>query len=115
MPAWGLLCDSYVDLAQQDVDVLINYYLTQVKSQHLVSLVRDEFDSIFAIQTVQRCLKACGSFASFFNTRGDTRYLKYVKPTLARVNRVLKEMPEFKELHGLLMDFGLFEPDIPIP
>ena len=69
----------------------------------------DQFYYMYEIQSVQRCFKACGSFASFMNMRADRRYLKYLTPTLKKVMRSLAHFPEYKLLLNILIDAGAFE------
>ncbi len=105
----SLIKDSYVDINDQYADKLLNYYLN--KSDHLkkyqVSI--NEFMHIYELQSIQRCFKACGSFASFMNMRQDKRYLKYLTPTLKRVLRSLGHFTEYKVLQDVLIDCGAFE------
>ena len=61
---------------------------------------------MYELQSVQRCLKACGSFASFMNTRQDKRYLKYLPNTLKKVARSLSHFPEYQVLMEILIESG---------
>jgi aminoglycoside/choline kinase family phosphotransferase len=108
----SLLRDSYVDLNDDMAASLMDYYLERRKEFIPKAVDREHFDKIYELQSVQRCLKACGSFASFFNTRNDTRYLKYIRSTLQRVRKALLRFPEHRDLLNLLTDQGLFEKDI---
>ncbi len=105
----SLLRDSYVNLNSKMTTTLLDYYLEKRKETGEKPVVREHFDLVYELQSIQRCLKACGSFASFFNTRQDTRYLKYLRPTLQKVRQALLVFPEYRELHDLLADRGLFE------
>lgn len=109
----SLLRDSYVNLSDDSVDALLNYYLERreecAEKFQLPALSRDHFDHIFEVQTVQRCFKACGSFASFKMLRDDNRYLKYLAPTLKTVRRSLAGFPEYAAFFRILEDNGVFE------
>lgn len=105
----SLLRDSYVNLSDQSAHHLLDYYLDQAKPHLPADFSRSHFDWIYELQTVQRCFKACGSFASFYNQRKDTRYLKYISPTLRRVLKSLNEFPEYKLFADLLIDSGALE------
>jgi aminoglycoside/choline kinase family phosphotransferase len=110
----SLLRDSYVNLDQEVAHKLINYYLEK-RLQFIPEKVnRELFDLTFEIQSIQRCLKACGSFASFYNTRQDTRYLKYLTQTMARVKGSLLLFPEYRDLLTVLSERGVFDRDIAI-
>ncbi|MCC6277288.1 MAG: phosphotransferase [Oligoflexia bacterium] len=110
----SLFRDSYVDLQENLAKKLTDYYLLKRKEHIKTPVNRDQFDLIFELQSVQRCLKACGSFASFYNTRQDTRYLKYIRGTLKRVKGALLYFPEYAELTDLLVSRGLFEKEIKV-
>ena len=87
----SLLHDSYVHLDSESIGRLLEYYHQQSKGAY----EPHNFDYIFDLQTIQRCFKACGSFASFYNTRGDSSYLKYIPGTLAKVKDCLTDFPEY--------------------
>jgi len=109
----SLLKDSYVDISDSYAEQMLNYYFenTPFLNDRLKGkkITRDHFYFIYEIQSIQRCFKACGSFASFMNTRSDKRYLKYLTPTLKRVMRSLGHFPEYKILLDVLIDAGAFE------
>jgi len=107
----SLLKDSYVDLSDQIATTLLDYYLLRRIEIGEAPISREHFNLIYELQSIQRCLKACGSFASFFNMRQDRRYLKYVRPTITRVRKALLLFPEYKNFHNMLADQGLFETD----
>jgi N-acetylmuramate 1-kinase len=109
----SLLRDSYVNLSDASVAELLNYYLEKREEKatqfSLPAISRDHFDHIFEIQTIQRCFKACGSFASFKMLRQDDRYLKHLAPTLKTVRRSLQNFPEYATFFRILEDNGIFE------
>lgn len=105
----SLFRDSYVNLNDQIAGILMDDYLTKAKQFLPKNFSRERFDSIYELQTVQRCFKACGSFSSFFNLRNDTRYLKYISHTLRRVVKSLNEFPEYKVFSDILVDSGALE------
>lgn len=109
----SLLRDSYVNMDDEIARELITYYLERrrdLKSRlPLADVSVDKFNHIYEVQTIQRCFKACGSFASFFNLRKDTRYLKYLGPTLQTVKRSLDAFPEYRPFFQVLGDHGIFE------
>jgi aminoglycoside/choline kinase family phosphotransferase len=109
----SLLRDSYVNLSDKSQAELLNYYLEQrelkAAQYKLPPISREHFDTIFEVQTIQRCFKACGSFASFKMLRQDNRYLKHLVPTLKTVRRSLEKFPEYSEFFRILEDNGVFE------
>jgi aminoglycoside/choline kinase family phosphotransferase len=105
----SLFRDSYVELEDNTVAQLMDYYLTQSKEFLPKNFSRAHFDEIYEIQSLQRCFKACGSFASFYHQRGDKRYLKYLTPTLKRVIKCLLQFPQYKLFSDILIDSGALE------
>lgn len=105
----SLVKDSYVDISDTYADKLIQYYLEQRNFIENYKQSKDQFYYIYELQSVQRCFKACGSFASFMNQRQDKRYLKYLTGTVKKVFRSLGHFPEYKLLSDLLIDSGALE------
>jgi hypothetical protein len=105
----SLLRDSYVNMSDQVAATLLNEYVDRAKEFLPKNFSREHFDHIYELQTIQRCFKACGSFASFYNQRKDTRYLKYLSHTLRRVLKSLGDFPEYKPFADLLIDSGSLE------
>lgn len=98
----SLLKDSYVSLTTELSQQLLDYYLEERRKYVPGVLDREAFMKIYGLQTLQRCFKACGSFASFYNLRQDTRYLKYLAPTLQRVQQTLADFPEYSAFYEIL-------------
>lgn len=105
----SLLKDSYVDMNDQMAQRLIDDYLIKAKDYLPKDFSKEHFMYIYELQSLQRCFKACGSFASFFNARQDRRYLKYLTGTLRRVVKSLTLFPEHKILTDILIDSGALE------
>jgi N-acetylmuramate 1-kinase len=109
----SLLRDSYVDMDEPIARELIGYYLDrrrEIKGPHkLEDPSLEKFMRVYEVQTIQRCFKACGSFSSFYNLRSDTRYLKYIAPTLQTVKESLGTFDEYRPFLNLLSDQGVFE------
>lgn len=105
----SLFKDSYTDISDETTDLLMNYYLDKAKPFMGPQFSREHFDHIYEIQSIQRCFKACGSFASFFHQRSDRRYLKYLTPTLKRVLKSLSRFPQYKIMTDILIDSGALE------
>lgn len=103
----SLLYDSYVDLNHEMQSLLLDYYISQLPEDTRKECESDHFSHILSLQVIQRCFKACGSFASFYQTRGDTRYLKYLLPTLRKVESEISFHPEYKILSDLFSNEGL--------
>lgn len=105
----SLLRDSYVDIKKEDEVELIGHFANQMEKQGMDCSLNAEFQEIYEMQSLQRALKACGSFASFYVTRGDTRYLKYIPKTIRQVLKSSLLFPELSEFSTWLVDLGLSE------
>ncbi|MGE3973692.1 MAG: aminoglycoside phosphotransferase family protein [Bdellovibrionales bacterium] len=111
----SLLKDSYVNLNDESSEHLLQYYFNQRREAGFKDLERNQFNEIYEIQSIQRCFKACGSFSSFWNTRQDKRYLKYIRPTLQRVKKSLAQFPKYQAFSDILEGYGLMEKDFEAP
>lgn len=105
----SLFKDSYVDINDEYANELMNYYLKNSAVTKRKNFSKENFMHIYELQSLQRCFKASGSFASFMNTRQDRRYLKYLTPTLKKVIRSLLVFPEYGLLQRILIDAGALE------
>lgn len=98
----SLFNDSYVNLNQSSIDQLMNYYVTNFPHFNRLGLSQYQWQHYYNIQSIQRCFKACGSFASFKVTRDDNRYLDYISPTLNSVKKLLNQSEFCPRLGDLL-------------
>jgi aminoglycoside/choline kinase family phosphotransferase len=102
----SLLRDSYVDLASQQVDELIAYFLALKQGPAGVSPEGSaEFRRRFDVMALQRNLKALGTFGYQTVTRGNTVYIQYIPRTLNYVRANLLKYSRFAQLHDLLAQF----------
>ncbi len=105
----SLFKDSYVDINDEYSAQLMSYYLNNSNIRKTPYFNEEDFFRTYELQSLQRCFKACGSFASFMNLRQDKRYLKYLIPTLKRVLKALSHFPEYNVINGILIDAGALE------
>lgn len=107
----SLLKDSYVDLDENLAQNLLQYYLEQATLWGASPPEWDSFFELYELQSIQRCFKACGSFASFYNHRKDVRYLRYIKSTMQKIKASLSKFSHYQNFENFLCDHGLFEHD----
>lgn len=105
----SLVHDSYVNLSSESIRAIIKDYTAKAAATGPRGAIRPDFDEIFQVQTIQRCFKACGSFASFYNMRNDTRYLKYIKNTASLVAHTLNDSGKYKLMASLFTGHGLLD------
>jgi aminoglycoside/choline kinase family phosphotransferase len=101
----SLLRDSYVDLAESQVEDLIAFFLAlgQRPDQSGVPGPHD-FRRRFDLMAVQRNLKALGTFGFQATTRANPVYIQYMPRTLAYVRSNLRRYSRFSRLEGILAE-----------
>ena len=105
----SLVHDSYVRLEPGIRAEILNYYVTEANKLKSDPLNKDHFNDIMDLQVIQRCFKACGSFASFYNLRQDTRYLKYISSTITKVAGYVKRYDKYQAFSEILGNKGILE------
>lgn len=105
----SILKDSYVDLSSKHQSLLLNSYFDKFSKASNDEVSRDQFFENYELQTIQRCFKVCGSFASFYNDRQDTRYLKHIEGTVQTVRKSLSQFPEYSVFMNFLSDNKIFQ------
>lgn len=105
----SLLKDSYVQIPEDMMTSLINYYIENANISQSKIFSKEEFLQVYELQSIQRCFKACGSFASFYQLRNDKRYLKYISLTLKHVIKSLSFYPEHHILMKIIVDSGALD------
>jgi aminoglycoside/choline kinase family phosphotransferase len=101
----SLLRDSYVDLAEREVDELIAFFLALRGVSAGAGATSSEpraFRRRFDLMAMQRNLKALGTFGFQTATRGNPVYIQYIPRTLAYVRGNMERDDRFGRLRGLL-------------
>jgi len=62
----------------------------------------DEFAAEFRLQTIQRCLKAAGTFSFQSATRGKVYFLPYIQPMFRIVSDAVAELDRFPNLSKVI-------------
>lgn len=94
----SLLRDSYVDLTEEEVADLLAHFLAQ--SDHRSA--PDEFRRRFDLMSLQRNLKALGTFGYQTATRQNPVYIQYIPRTIRYVSDNLARYGRFSALRDLL-------------
>jgi aminoglycoside/choline kinase family phosphotransferase len=97
----SLLRDSYIELDGRRVDELIDRFVA-LRGPAAPDEAGTEFRRRFDLMSVQRNIKALGTFGFQASVRGNTSYLQYVPRTLGYVRANLVKYPRFARLHELL-------------
>jgi hypothetical protein len=90
----SLLRDSYVDVPEP----LVADLAEEFRQKALPGEPREVFLRRFGLMSVQRNLKALGTFGYMASVRGNPVYLPYIPRTLASARRNLARHPELASL-----------------
>jgi N-acetylmuramate 1-kinase len=106
----SLLRDSYVDFTEEAVDDLIAFFLAlrgrQARTDAGAARAYEaDFRRRFDLMSLQRNLKALGTFGYQTTTRQNPVYIQYMPRTLSHVRRNLGRYPRFGRLRDLLSTF----------
>ena len=98
----SLLRDSYVDLPDAWVDDLIRGYLKLGGPAKATPDAFSEYRRRFDLMSVQRNLKALGTFGHQTTARRNPVYIQYIPRTLSYVRTNLERYPRFARLREIL-------------
>lgn len=85
----SLLKDSYVTLKEETRKELLSYYLQRMEQEQGQPIARASFLEIFDSMSIQRNLKAIGTFAFQYMEHKNERYLEYLDPTLQHIRNTI--------------------------
>ena len=97
----SLLRDSYVDFTEAHVEDLLAYFLALRGPDASEPL---EFRRRFDTMSLQRNLKALGTFGYQTTARANPVYIQYIPRTLSHVRANLLRHQQFGRLHGVLAE-----------
>ena len=98
----SLLRDSYVLLPESLVEASIQRYFEAARHSEGSSL---RFRRIFDIMSLQRTIKAIGTFGYQASVRGSTRYLPAIPRTARYVAANIAKLSEFSEFRSAVEDY----------
>ncbi len=78
------------------------FFLSQREENGLEKLDENDFAEEFRLQTIQRCLKAVGTFSFQSATRGKTYFEPFILPMFQIVRRALAQVHRFPVLERLV-------------
>ena len=94
----SLLRDSYVEIGDRELDEYIGHFLALKQSPEPAQGFRQRFD----LMTLQRNLKALGTFGYQTTARGNPVYTQYMPRTIDYALTNLRKHPRFARLRELL-------------
>jgi len=100
----SLLLDRITDLPSREwLAEKRKFFLDMRVKLGLARLDEDEFAYEFRLQTIQRCLKAAGTFSCQSVTRGKTYFMPFIKPMLRISIRAAESLGRFPEIRRILV------------
>lgn len=105
----SLLRDSYVDLPEELISRLLEYYLTMWEKRSGKKFDEIPFVASFDLISLQRNLKAAGRFIYIDQVKNKDHLLPFVLPTLEKAKQTLLKYPSLKPLLQLLEDLGALQ------
>jgi len=98
----SLLKDSYVTLKEETRNELLSYYLQRMEQEQGQPIVCAPFLKMFDSMSIQRNLKAIGTFAFQYMEHKNERYLEYLDPTLQHIRDTIHSQPDLEPLGQVL-------------
>jgi len=99
----SLLLDRITELPSPEwLDNRRHYFLDVRRRLGLPKIEEDEFAYEFRLQTIQRCLKAAGTFSYQSSMRGKTYFVPYIKPMFGIARRACQSLGRFPAIQGIL-------------
>ena len=100
----SLLLDRVTETPSDDwLNDMKAYYFSQREAAGLNPLDRDAFEHEFELQTVQRCLKAAGTFSFQSAARDKTYFIPFIKPMFRISLQAMQRLDRYPQLQEILM------------
>lgn len=100
----SLLRDAYIDVEPGWIEPLIDHYRSSLGDPPAAGF-RERLRRV----SVQRLIKALGTFGFQATVRRETHYAGAVARSVERLRRLLPDLAEPAGLHGLMLDTGLLQ------
>lgn len=81
-----------------------HHFLAERRKLGLSPIEEDAFIDEFRLQTIQRCLKAAGTFSFQSVNRGKTYFIPFIDPMFRIVLRAIENLGRFDSLRSVLLD-----------
>ncbi|HXH68917.1 MAG TPA: phosphotransferase [Pyrinomonadaceae bacterium] len=99
----SLLLDRVLDApAENWLAEKKRFFLSEREKLGLEKIAFEDFDYEFRLQTVQRCLKAVGTFSFQTANRGKTNYIQYINPLFRTVSNAAERLNRFPNLRTII-------------
>ena len=101
----SLLKDSYAKINDSLLEELVDFYLRLKEKEEGLEIDREEFYRVFDGMSIQRNLKAVGTFAYHSVKKNNHRYKGYIPPTLEYVRQALNRKHRDSALQEVLLKY----------
>lgn len=101
----ALLRDSYIELSEDDRNLLTDYFLSSRKKAELACPEKQAFMKQFHLVTLHRKLKDTGRFQYIHTVKGNSKFLEHVPLSLKYINEAFEKLPEFHQLKELFAHY----------
>ena len=101
----SLLLDRVLQTPDKDwLNQKKHYFLMEREKSGLNKIGFDDFNYEFELQTIQRCLKAIGTFSFQSAMRGKTYFVKYIEPMFRIVLQAGETLQRFPNLQRIIKE-----------
>lgn len=101
----SLLLDRVTEIPSEEwLTEMQEHFFRRCDAVGLETPNRESFLREFQLQTVQRCLKAAGTFSFQAASRDKTYFIRFIKPMFRIVLKAAGELGRFKALRDVLRD-----------
>jgi aminoglycoside/choline kinase family phosphotransferase len=109
----SLISDPYAGIHEGLAAELVEYFIA-LKSQSRLPLSSvEQFRQGLELATLQRMLKAVGTYSSQAALKGNTVYLPYIAPAIRSSLRAIRRLGRFERLRSLLEETSQLTPTTP--
>ena len=99
----SLLLDRITELPSPEWLANRRHYFLDVRRRlGLPKIDEDNFAYEFRLQTIQRCLKAAGTFSYQSAVRGKTHFIPFIRPMFGIARRACQSLGRFPAIHAIL-------------
>jgi len=99
----SLLLDRILEIPEPEwLDKRKMFFLAEREKLGLEKIGWENFDAEFELQTIQRCLKAIGTFSFQSIVRGKTHFIPYIEPMFLIVLQAAEKLNRFPHLRHII-------------
>ncbi len=103
----SLLLDRVLNLPDSEwLNEKKRFFLTQRERLGLEKITFEDFDFEFDLMTVQRCLKAIGTFSFQSVNRGKTHFVQYIEPMFRIVLQASERLQRFPSIQTVIKNYA---------